>query len=404
MIGLALAAISAGQISPAAAQSSTPTYVLGVSSPLDPLVVDLQSHTSSLTILSGASGLSLLGPGSVLFIDGAWLQSASSLDPTILSVVDTTVLNGVPSVVMRGNPAILQNSISGLLKLSAPNLPLIAAGLKVFNTLQDGTRQAAELQVIQGFDYAVNTEFTWAQQQLSSTPALLVSPALTTNGKTSTSLGGILPSATTSATSPSWQFVVQVGVNTGDYFSPMARIISTFTVFNLTNTGSNSFKWYNFFANQTLIPGIFIYNSPWRNLSENDIVNVDPNTNTIVSHGPTSLVTSGPTVVTYSIGVSAGTLGSLVTANQTQSYPLKNTNITATTQSASQVGWVHNINPRTDSGKLIFQIIPGCTDRVQAGQGLNLQGSFTSTFATLSGGMITQTASANVQFGITITK
>jgi hypothetical protein len=63
MIGLALAAISAGQISLAAAQSTTPTYVLGVSSPLDPLVVDLQSQTSSLTILSGVSGLSLLVPG-----------------------------------------------------------------------------------------------------------------------------------------------------------------------------------------------------------------------------------------------------------------------------------------------------------------------------------------------------
>src|SRR5712692_2635078 len=129
LIGLALAAILASHVPLAAAQSTTPTYVLGVSSPLDPLIVDLQSQTSSLTILSGVSGLSLLGPGSILFIDGSWLQTVSSLDPTILPLLDSTVLNGVPSVVVRGSPTILQNSISGLLKLGAPNLPLNAEGL-----------------------------------------------------------------------------------------------------------------------------------------------------------------------------------------------------------------------------------------------------------------------------------
>ena len=400
LIGLAFAALSASQFPRAAAQSATPTYVLGVSSPLDPLVVDLQSQTSSLTLLSGVSGLSLLGPGSVLFIDGAWLQSVSSLDPTILPLLDSTVLNGVPSVVVRGTPTILQNSISGLLKLGAPNLPLIAEGLKVFNTLPDGTRQAAGLQVIEGFDYAVNAEFTWAQQQLSSATTLLASPALTTSGKTSPSRGGVLPADTTSATSASWQFLVQMGVNTGNYFAPMARIISTFTVYNLTNTGSDSYRWYNFFSNQTLMPGIFLYNSAWRNLNENDNVNVDGTTNQIVSHGPTSLATSGPTLVSYSIGVTAGVLGSLVSASQTQSYLLKNTNITDTSQLPSNVGWVHNITPRTDSGKLVFSIVPGCTNRVQASQKLNLQGTFISTFVTLNGGTADQTASATVQFGI----
>src|SRR5712664_489712 len=126
LVGLALAAILAGHVPLAAAQSTTPTYVLGVSSPLDPLVVDLQNRTSSLTILSGVSGLSLLGRGSILFINGAWLQSASSLDPTILLVIDSTVLNGVPSVVVGGTPTTLQNSISGLIKGQVPNLPLIA--------------------------------------------------------------------------------------------------------------------------------------------------------------------------------------------------------------------------------------------------------------------------------------
>src|SRR5712691_6912616 len=105
LIGLAFAALLASQIPRAAAQSTTPTYILGVSNPTDPLILDLQSLTSSLTILSSVSGLSLIGPNSILFIDGAWLQSASSLDPTILLSVITSTLSGVPTVVVRGNPA-----------------------------------------------------------------------------------------------------------------------------------------------------------------------------------------------------------------------------------------------------------------------------------------------------------
>ncbi len=395
LIGLAFAAISASQIPRAAAQSTTPTYVLGVSSPLDPLVVDLQSQTTSLTILSGVSGLSLLGPGSILFIDGAWLQSVSSLDPTILPLLASTALNGVPSVVVRGSPAILQNSISGLIKGQLPNLPLIAEGLKIFSTLPDGTRQGAALQVIAGFDYAVSTEFTWAQQHLTNVIPSTFSPLSTSaTPQTKTSTTGVLPSATSSP-SGSWAFVLQLTTDTGEHFKPMAEIISTFTIFKLQNSGSNN-NWFNFFANQTLIPGSVCCNSAWRNFSENDTVNVNPQSNAIVSHGPTSLFTSGPTTVTYTIGVTAGVSGAAVTANQTQTYMLKNTNVTDTTRSASQVGWIHNIDSRSSSGKLSFSIIPGWTDQTPPNQGIDLHATFTSTFVTLSGGVITQTASTGV--------
>jgi hypothetical protein len=397
LIGLALAAISAGQIPLAAAQSTTPTYVLGVSSPLDPLVVDLQSQTSSLTILSGVSGLSLLGPGSILFIDGSWLQSASSLDPTILPLLDSTVLNGIPSVVVRGSPTILQNSISGLIKGQVPNLPLIAEGLKIFGTLSDGTRQGAALQVIAGFDYAVSTEFAWAQQHLTNAIPSTFSP-LFTSATTKASTTGVLPAATSSPAG-SWAQVLQLKTDTGTQF-PQAEIISTFTIFRLQNGGSGA-KWYNFFANQTLIPGSAVSNSPWRNFSENDDVKVNPNTNTIISHGPGSLITSGPTTVTYTIGVTQGALAS-VTANQTQTYMLKNTNVTDTTQpnQTSEVGWLHNIDSRSSSGKLPFSIIPGWTDQVSTNNGIDLQGTFTSTFVTLSGGAITATATTGV--GLTV--
>ncbi len=395
LIGLAFAALSAGQISLAAAQSSTPTYVLGVSSPLDPLVVDLQSQTSSLTILSGVSGLSLLGPGSILFIDGAWLQTVSSFDPTILPLLDSTVLNGVPSVVVRGTPAILQNSISGLIKGHVPNLPLIAEGLKIFGTLPGGTDQAAALQVIAGFDYAVSAEFTWAQQHLTSAIPSALSPL----SMLATSTSKVLPSVTSSPPSY-WAVVLQLTTDTGTQFQPVAEVISTFTIFSLQNSGSSTYKWYNFFANQTLIPGSVAYNSAWRNLSENDTINVNPASNAIVSHGPTSLITNGPTTVTYSIGVTAGLSDAAVTANQTQSYMLKNTNVADNTQSTYQVGWVHSIDPRSSSGKLAVSIIPGWTDRIPVGQGIDLNGTFTSTFVTLSGGVITQTASTGVQLGV----
>jgi hypothetical protein len=386
LIGLALAAISAGQIPLAAAQSTTPTYVLGVSSPLDPLVVDLQSQTSSLTILSGVSGLSLLGPGSILFIDGAWLQSVSSLDPTVLPLLDSTVLNGIPSVVVRGTPTILQNSISGLIKGQVPNLPLIAEGLKIFNTLSDGTRQGAALQVIAGFDYSISAEFAWAQQHLTNAiPSTLspqsTSPTLTTKSPTAGPL-----SAPTSSPGGSWALVLELKVNSGNEFFE-AAINSTYTIYRLQNSGSSTNKWYNFFANQTLMPI-----SPWRNF------NVNPGTNTLVSHGPGSLITSGPTLATYSIGVKAGSFAAVATANQTQSYMLKNTNVSDTTQpnQTSEVGWLHSIAPRSSSGKLQFSIVPGWTDQVSMNQGIDLQGTFVSTFVTLNGGVITQYASTGV--------
>jgi hypothetical protein len=398
LIGLALAAISAGQIPLAAAQSTTPTYVLGVSSPLDPLVVDLQSQTSSLTILSGVSGLSVVGPGSILFIDGAWLQSVSSLNPTILPLLDSTVLNGVPSVVVRGTPTILQNSISGLIKGQVPNLPLIAEGLKIFSTLPDGTQQGAALQVIAGFDYAVSAEFTWAQQHLTNLISSTSSP-LSSSGTPTTKISSTGPlSDATSSPPGSWNLVLQLTVDTGTQFQPMAEIISRFTIFSLQNSRSGTYKWFNFFANQTLIPGSVAYNSAWRNFSENDTINVNPSTNTLVSHGPASLITSGPTLATYSIGVTAGSFAAVTTANQTQSYMLKNTNVTDTTQpnQTSQVGWLHNIAPRSSSGKLQFSIIPGWTDQMLKSNGIDLQGTFVSTFVTLSGGVITQTASTGV--------
>jgi hypothetical protein len=298
-------------------------------------------------------------------------------------------------VVVRGTPTILQNSISGLIKGNVPNLPLIAEGLKVFGTLPSGTQQGAALQVIAGFDYAVSAEFSWAQQHLTNAIPLTFSPLSTgMTSTTKTSAAGVVLAATSSPAG-SWAFVLQLTTDTGTQF-PSAEIISTFTIFSLQNSGSNTYKWYNFFANQTLNP-----TSPWRNFSENDAVNVNPNTNTIISHGPGSQITSGPTTVSYTIGVKATEFTtSTVTANQTQTYMLKNTNVTDTSQSTTQVGWLHNIDPRSASGKLSFSIIPGWTDQIPQNRGIDLHGTFTSTFVTLSGGVITQTASTGVQLAV----
>jgi len=378
------------------ATSSTTTYVLGVTNPLDPLVVDLQSLTSQVTLLPSVSGLASIGGNSILFVDGSWLATASSLDPTVLSAVVQTALSGVPTIVVRGNPAILENSVTGLMKFPTPNLPLISDGLQITGALADGTRQATSLKVIAGFDYAVGAEFQWAQQQLARAGAPITLAPLGTSIQSSGP--AIVPQDTSTAPAPSWSYVIKVTTDTGDYFKPYGRVATTFTVFQLQNSGSGSFKWYNFFFNQTLQPGIQVYGSNYRNYLEQSYVQMNNRTsNLLTDHGPAALSNAGPTVVTYSIGTHARVLDAAVTSNQTMTYFLKNTNVTDTS-SGSNVSWVHSINGGTSVGKLTIQIIPGWTDKVMMGSPVDLQGSFTTTFASFNGGTVTDTQSTYVQF------
>jgi len=393
---LILATLALHPIGFANALSVTPVYVLGVSSPLDPLVTDLQGLTSSMTILPSVSSLSSLGSGSILYVDGAWLSTATSLDPTVLSLITSTALRGVPIVVVRGSPGILADSIQGLLGFHNPGFPLIAEGAKILGTLVDGTRQGATLQVLAGFDYAVAAEFHWAEQLLTQTAATMAKaqPTVPTNSGTRTP-SGITVQSTTSP--PFWSFIIRGSTDTGDFFAPVGRVVSTFTVFLLQNSGSTAYKWFNFFWNSTIQPGIQIYNSPWRTSLQQDSVRVDPSSNQIVSHGPVGQITQGPTTVTYSIGTQTGSLGANVTATQTQSYFLKNTNVTDAS-SDSTVSWVHSVNSRTSSGTLTFQVIPGWTDRVLQSASVYVTGSFTTTFVTLNGSTITNSNSTSVQF------
>jgi hypothetical protein len=383
LIGLAFAALLASQIPRATAQSATPTYVLGVSNPTDPLILDLQNLTSSLTILSSVSSLSLIGPNSILFVDGSWLQSASSLDPTILSSVIATALSGVPTVVVRGNPAFLQNSITGLLQFGSPNLPLIAEGVKIFGTLLGGTRVADTLQIIQGFDYAVQTEFYWAQGLLSQASTLLAKP-----------LSASVPvQSTTSTSQPFWLFTGNYSVNTGNYYYPYGRVIANSEVYFLENSNSKTYEWFNFFLNDTIQPGSAIFNSGWRTDYQNSTVHVNNNyTTAIASHGPVGTVeASGPLTVTYSVGVAAGYQGGNVTSTQTTSYMLKHANITDTTQPSNNsitVGWINSIDPRSSSGMSTFQIIPGWTIRLLQQYYPSFQLSFATQFVQLSGSNI----------------
>ena len=393
---LILAAFALHPIVFATALSTTPVYVLGVSSPLDPLVTDLQGLTSSVTILPSATSLSSLGSGSILYVDGAWLSTATSLDPTVLSLITSTALHGVPIVVVRGSAAILADSIQGLLGFHNPGLPLIAEGVKILGTLADGTQQGATLQVLAGFDYAVAAEFHWAEQLLTQTAATIAraqSPVATNSGTRTPS--GITVQSTTSP--PFWSFIIRGSTDTGDFFAPVGRVVSTFTVFLLQNSGSTAYKWFNFFWNSTVQPGIQIYNSPWRTSLEQDSVRVDPSSNQIVSHGPVGQITQGPTTVIYSIGTQTGSFGANVNASQTQSYFLKNTNVTDAS-SDSTVNWAQSVNSRTSSGTLTFQIIPGWTDRVLQNSSVYVTGSFTTTFVTLNGSSVASSNSTSVQF------
>ena len=380
------------------ATSNTPTYVLGVSNPTDPLIVDLQGLTSSLTILPGVSSLTLLGGNSILFVDGAWLQSASSVDPTVLSLVAQEALKAVPTIVVRGTPSLLANSISGLVTTRVPGLPLISEGVQIIGTLPDGTRQGNTFQVIAGFDYAAQAEFTWAQQLL---PQTSLSPILTNplmNGRGSISA----TSPNTVSGSPAFfAFAGSAKTSTGDYFAPVARVSYNFTIFALQNSGSSRYRWFNFFANETLQPGISTYSSNWRKAEEVDHVALNNLTsNLLVDHGPQLFSTAGGSLLTYTIGAQAGVLNATTTASQTQSYFLKSANVNdISTNSSSNIGWDHQISSRTSAGKLTFSIIPGWTDKVTMDGSIDLRGVFTSHFTDLTTNPV-QTSSTSLSFSI----
>src|SRR6266849_8365363 len=100
-----IAALSIHPLGPVRGASNTPVYVLGVSNPTDPLIIDLQSLTSSVTILTSVTGLTTLSTSSILYIDGSWLASVSFLDPTVMPTIDQTVSAGLPAVVVMGDPS-----------------------------------------------------------------------------------------------------------------------------------------------------------------------------------------------------------------------------------------------------------------------------------------------------------
>lgn len=394
LAGVIIASVSVQPVRLAAGTTNTPTYILGVSNPLDPLIVDLSSLTSSLAILPSPSYLSTVSPNSLLFVDGGWLSNATSLNPTILSLLVATALQGTPTVTVRGpNPSLISQSISGLFRWHPQNTPLISEGVSVTSTLPNGDRTGAILQVIAGFDYAVQREFGWAQAQLPQASTLSASapPPQTLGQSRFTTAPQISYSSP-----PFWSQRAILTVDTGNYYAPQGRIITTATVFSLENSGSTTYTWYNFFFNQTIMPGIMIYNSDWRTYTTNAAVQSTNTTSTwIVSHGPGTVISSGPTVVNYNIGVAAGALGASVNSTQSQSYPIKNTNVTDTSppNSVSSVSWIHTVDARSGAGTLTLTVIPGWTFRLFQAAYLSYQGTFIVTFAELKGNTVYNTYS-----------
>jgi hypothetical protein len=387
MVVLAIvAAMSIRPLGPVKATSNTPVYVLGVSNPTDPLIIDLQNLTPSVTILTSITGLTTLSTSSILYIDGSWLASVSSLDPTVIPTIDQTVLAGIPTIVVRGDPSILVNSISGLMKLQNPGLPLIAEGVHVIGTLPSGTDQGALLRVISGFDYSVAAEFQWANQQIAQLGApTTFAPLPTTDQSSKPTI------IAQTSTGPFWRFILQASTDTGTTFNPYGQVITTFTAFELQNSGSTTFKWFNIFSNQTMIPGVIVFHSNYRNYIETAFSRPSDQYNTYVSNGPPSQISSGSSPLSYSIGAQNST--------QSMSYMLKNTNVT-NTSNPPNVSWVHTIDGQNAAGKIVLQVIPGWTDQVVQTQPLNIQGNVTVTFATFSNSQVTSTALTGVAFGI----
>jgi hypothetical protein len=391
-----VAALSTHSFGPVRGASNTPVYVLGVANPADPLIIDLQGLTSSVTILTSVAGLTTLAQGSILYIDGTWLASASSLDPAIIPAIVQTVLTGVPTVVVRGDPSTLANSVPGLMKFDNPGLPLIAEGVHVTGTLIGGSQQGALLRVIAGLDYSIAAEFQWATQQIPQSNQLPTQGPLSSGRQTNAPT-----TITQTPTGPYWLLLLQATSDTGTQFQPYGQVTTTFSLYQLQNSGSTSSKWFNIFTNQTVTPGAVAFHSNYRNYLETS--SAQPNnqtTNIFVSNGPASQTSSGPTTVTYAIGTFAGSYNDTVTSTQTMSYFLKNSNVTNTSTSPN-VGWVHTINGGTSAGKLTLQFIPGWTDEVAQGNPLTINGDLTTTFATFSNSITpTSTASTDVTFEI----
>lgn len=391
-----ITAINVRTIGPVRAAGNTPVYVLGVSSPTDPLITDLQNLTSSVTILASPTSLTLLTGGSILFIDGSWLATASSLNPTIIPTIVQSVFTGLPTVVVRGDPSILPNSITGLMKYQNPGLPLIAEGVHTTGTLSDGTVQGALLRVVSGFDYSISAEFQWASQQLPPPSAPLVLAPIGAAGH----ISRISTSALT-PTGPFWQLTLSLSTDTGTQFAPYGRVITTLTLYQLENSGSTDFKWYNIFSNQTITPGTQAFHSNYRNYQESSFAQPNNQTsNVFVSHGPASQFSSGPFTVSYSIGTQAGVSNATVDASQGMSYSLKNTNVTDTSTTPN-VSWLHTMTGGTSVGKLTLQVVPGWTDKIIQSAPLNIQGNLVVTFATFSGSSTpTATQSTGISFTV----
>jgi hypothetical protein len=397
MIALALvAALSVHPLGTVRATSNTPVYVLGVSNATDPLIIDLQSLTSSVNLLNSVTSLTTISTGSILYIDGSWLATTSSQDPTVMPTIVQAVLAGLPTVVVRGDPSILVNSISGLMKLNNPGLPLIAEGVHVTGTLASGVDQGALLRVISGFDYSVSAEFQWAVQQIPQSGPLPLLAPLADRGQSASPAG-----FTQDQTGPYWLLLLQASSDTGNFFSPYGQVITTFSLYGLQNSGSTSSKWFDIFTNQTVTPGAVAFNSNYRNYLET--TNAHPNnqtTNIFVSNGPATQINSGPSTITYTIGSFAGTSNATITSTQTMSYSLKNSNVT-NTSSYPNVGWIHTIAGGTSAGKLTLQYIPGWTDEVAQGHPLTINGDLATTFATFNNSATpTSTATTDLTFEI----
>ena len=384
--------LSIRPFAPVKATGNTPVYVLGVTNPADPLIIDLQGLTSSVTLLSSITGLATLRPGSILYIDGSWLATISSVNPLAIPTIVQTVLAGVPTIAVRGDPSILANSVSGLTRFQNPGLPLISEGVHVNSTSIDGITPGSVLRVISGFDYSVSAEFQWASQQLPQSNTQQTLPLLARIAENAR------PVVTTQdSPGPFWQFIFQLSTDSGDAFSTYGHVITTFTGFKLANTGSGTFKWFNIFANQTFTPNT---QNGYRNYLETAFARTtNQTTNLFVDNGPASIFNSGGTTVTYSIGVQSGVSNATVSSKQTQSYFLKNTNLN-NTSSAPNVSWTQTIDGQTAVGKLTLQTIQGFTDKVVETQPLGIQGNVSVTFATFMNGMTTSTATTGISFGI----
>lgn len=152
-----------------------PVLILGESQNTRSIVERLALSTDNITVTESVSGLSAIGPGDILIIDGEWASQDS-----LISIAET-----LKPIILQGTPVLLLNMTSDVIKtaLQGESLPVTevvfgsgdpseTAILAMFNGFiyypSDGRSASFSLGCaisLQSFDEVITKLYEWAAER-----------------------------------------------------------------------------------------------------------------------------------------------------------------------------------------------------------------------------------------------